>query len=98
MNRLTLKRGLSITRCVLLVLCFRLAAILTWQRVLLLKAVAKDCERQRHVGTAALQLAALFNNGVKPHRLYIKIVLADPYRENCLLKVEEALRLIYSAR
>jgi hypothetical protein len=47
MNRLTLKRGLSFTRCVLLVLCFRLAAILTWQRVLLLKAVAKDCERQR---------------------------------------------------
>jgi hypothetical protein len=46
MNRLTLKRGLSITRCVLLASCFRLAAILTWQHVLLLKAVAKDCETQ----------------------------------------------------
>jgi hypothetical protein len=44
MNQLTLKRSLSITRCVLLALCFRLAAILTWQRLLLPKAVAKDCE------------------------------------------------------
>jgi hypothetical protein len=44
MNQLTLKSGLSITRCVLLALCFRVAAILTLQHVLLLKAVAEDCE------------------------------------------------------
>jgi hypothetical protein len=36
---------------------------------------------KRRVGTAARQLAVLFSKGIKPHRLYIKIVLADPYRE-----------------
>jgi hypothetical protein len=44
MNQLTLKRGLSITRCVVLALCFRVAAILTRPCVLLLKAVVNYCE------------------------------------------------------
>lgn len=85
MNQLTLKSGLSITCCAMLALYFRFTAIMTCQRVLLLKAVAKDCitfgVTQRQVGTAARQLAVLFNKGIKPHRLYIKIVLADLYRE-----------------
>ena len=36
---------------------------------------------KHHVGTTARKLAVLFNKGIKPHMLYITIVLADPYRK-----------------